>query len=78
MAYEEIDIKPKEDNECDGWYKRLLLRLFSHNTAESIYCLTIDFIAFLAKIGLILTLPFKFIQFFIESWKERNQQKKLK
>lgn len=34
--------------------------------------LYIDVVAAMAKIGLFLTLPFKFIEFFCESWKKNN------
>ena len=45
---------------------------------EKLYGLGIDIITVLAKIGLYLILPFKFIQFFCESWKENTKKNKEK
>ena len=45
---------------------------------EKLYGLGIDIITVLAKIGLYLILPFKFIQFFGESWKENTKAHKNK
>lgn len=39
---------------------------------ENLYNLGIDIIAFFAKVGIILILPFKFIQFFIEAWRKNK------
>lgn len=38
-----------------------------------IYDFIIEIIAFLGKIGILLILPFKFVQFFIESLREQKQ-----
>ena len=45
---------------------------------EKLYRLGIDIITVIAKIGLYLILPFKFIQFFCESWKENTKAHKNK
>ncbi len=59
-------------NRVDQWYQRLLFDAFSESTAKKIYGVTIDTIAFFLKVGVYLTLPFKFLQFFRQSWKDQN------
>lgn len=43
---------------------------------KTIYNLGIDIAAFFMTLGVVLILPFKFIQFLIYHWKRRNKQKK--
>lgn len=74
MAYEYHDIDSLKTADRPAWYVRLLLALFPRKIAEAIAHAFIDLISALRIIGVYLTLPFKFIQFFRQSW--RNQKNK--
>lgn len=74
MAYEYHDIDSLKTADRPAWYVRLLLALFPRKIAEAIAHAFIDLISALRNIGVYLTLPFKFIQFFRQSW--RNQKNK--
>ncbi len=75
MAYEEYIDNKRQWNRFDRWFQQILLSCFSDKAASAIYGTVVDIIAFFAKIGIFLMLPFKFIQFFIRSWKRQNDTK---
>ena len=57
----------------DRWFQRFLFNVFGQTAAKAIYGTVISIIAFFKKIALFLSLPFKFVQFWIESYKEQTQ-----
>ena len=64
------DISGGEPRGFDRQVQRFLFSHFSEQTAKTIYCLGIRIVAFFRKVGLFLTLPFKFIQFWIEEYRK--------
>lgn len=62
-----------KEPKSDSSYQNFLLRHFSGQIAQKIYGATIDGIAFLAKLGVYLVLPFKFIQFFVQRWRRHSK-----
>lgn len=42
---------------------------------HALYNFGVDIAAFFMKLGLALTLPFKFVQFWLQSWQRRSNQK---
>ena len=75
MAYEYNDIDSLRTADRPAWYVRLLLALFPRKIAEAIGHAVIYLISALRIIGVYITFPFKFLQFFRQSW--RKQSKKL-
>ena len=67
MIYDIDDIKGEEPKGFELWFHRFLLDVFGETAAKIIYGLIIRTIVFFKKIGLFLSLPFKFVQFFIQS-----------
>jgi hypothetical protein len=61
----------------DSWFQRFLLAVFPPRVAEAVYGIVIDIIVVFAKIGVLLSLPFKAVQFWIQSYRERCQKGKL-
>lgn len=47
----------------------------SEKLKQRLYNLGIDILAFLGKVGVVLSLPFKFIQFWGEAWKKNSKKK---
>ncbi|MBD5337349.1 MAG: hypothetical protein HDR95_08620 [Bacteroides sp.] len=83
MAYEYHDIDSLRTADRPAWYVRLLLALFPRRISEAIGHAVIDLISALRIIGVYITLPFKFLQFFRQSWRNQknkniNRDKKLK
>lgn len=74
MAYEYHDIDSLKANDRPVWYARLLLALFPRKIAEAFAHAFIDLISAVRVIGVYLTLPFKFIQFFRQSWRNQKNQ----
>lgn len=77
MAYEEYDIndiKGLEDT-ADTRFQKFLLAVLHERLARGIYCVVIDIIALFAKIGIVFSLPFKFVQFWLRSWEKHNKNK---
>ena len=72
MAYEYHDIDSLRTADRPAWYVRLLLALFPRRIAESIGHAVIDLISAIRIVGVYITFPFKFLQFFSQSW--RNQK----
>ncbi len=72
MAYEYHDINSIKSADRPTWYVRLLLALFPRRVAEAIAHAVVDLISALRIIGVYLSLPFKFLQFFRQSWKEQR------
>ena len=54
-------------------FQQFLIKHFSYGTAKRIYGFVLEIVVFFKKMGLFLSLPFKFVQFFRESWKERSK-----
>jgi hypothetical protein len=61
----------------DSWFKQFLLAVFPPRVAEAVYGIVIDIIVVFAKIGVFLSLPFKAVQFWIQSYRERCQKKRI-
>lgn len=77
MRYDHYDSGDGGGNEPGGfdfWFQRFLYNHFSERTARCIYNCCISLVAFLCKIGLFLTLPFKFVQFWIEEYRKQNKK----
>lgn len=76
MAYEHYDINDIKgsDEPKLSLTQRMLLSMFPRSAAQAIYGLGVDIVAFIAKLGLILILPLKFIQFWIESYKKLKKK----
>ncbi len=74
MAYEYHDINSIKSDDRPAWYVRLLLALFPRRVAEAIAHAVVDLISALRIIGVYLSLPFKFLQFFRQSWKEQKNK----
>ncbi len=77
--YQEInsnDLWPQQaaGNRVDQWYQRLLFSNFSDATAKKLYGATIRTIAIFLKLGIVLSLPFKFLQFFRQSMAEQKNK----
>ena len=76
MPFEEYRLNrntPPERNATDSWFQRILLTSFSERTAAAIYGIAIDVLAFFAKIGVYISLPFKFLQLFRQSWRQNGK-----
>ena len=67
MIYDINDIKGNEPKGLDLWFQRFLLTTISVTIARAVYGVVIDIIEFFKKIGVFLSLPFKFVQFFVQS-----------
>ena len=74
MIYDMNDIKGNEPKGLDLWFQRFLLTTFGVTTARAVYGVVIDIIVFFMKIGVFLSLPFKFVQFFIQSLTRSNKR----
>lgn len=72
MAYESHDFDSLRTAKRPAWYVRLLFALFPHKLAKAIGHAVIDLISALRIVGVYINLPFKFLQFFRQSW--RNQK----
>ena len=75
MAYEYNDIDSLRTADRPAWYVRLLLALFPRKIAEAIGHAVIDLISAHRIIGVYITLPFKFLQFFRQSWRKQSKNK---
>ena len=77
MAYEEYDINDikRQEGTLDTRFQRFLSATFPDKLARGIYCVVIDIIALFAKIGVVFFLPFKFVQFWLQSWEKHNKNK---
>lgn len=76
MAYEEYDINDikRPEDTADTRFQKFLLAVLPERQARDIYCVVIDIIALFAKIGIVFSLPFKFVQFWKQSWKKQNEK----
>lgn len=77
MAYQYFDrnnLKGNEPHGFDLWIQRFLLKYFSERTAKSIYSFGLNLLAFFRKLALLFSLPFKFIQFWIEEFKKNSKK----
>lgn len=72
MAYEYHDMDSLKAKDRPAWYVRLLLALFPRRIAEAIAHAVVDLISALRILGVYLSLPFKFLQFFCQSWRKQN------
>ncbi len=61
-------------NRVDQWYQRLLFANFSDATAKKLYGATIRAVAIFLKLGIVLSLPFKYLQFFRQTLAEQNNK----
>lgn len=77
MAYEEYDINDikRPEDTADTRFQKFLLAVLPERQARGIYCVVIDIIALFAKIGIVFSLPFKFVQFWLRGWKKQNDKK---
>ena len=79
MAYEEYWLRksdPELENELDLKFKQFLTANLSEDSARKLYSIGIDTITILAIIGVFLSLPIKFLQFFRQSWiNQKNNNK---
>lgn len=77
--YEEYDINDIKGSEPTEPFARLarMLRTFcSENVTKAICYTLIAVCAFFKKVGLVLSLPFKFVQFWIEAYRENSRKPK--
>ena len=74
MIYDIDDIKGEEPKGFELRFHRFLLDVFGETAARAIYGIIINIIAFFMKIGIFLSLPFKFVQFFILALRERSSR----
>ena len=74
MIYDIDDIKGEEPKGFDRQFQHFLLNVFGETAARAIYGIVINIIAFFMKIGVFLSLPFKFVQFFILALRERSSR----
>ena len=75
MAYEYHDIDSLKTAGRPAWYVRLLLALFPRRIAEAVAHVGVDLISAIRIIGVYLSLPFKFLQFFRQSWRKQKSYK---
>ena len=54
-------------------FLQFLIKHFSYRTSRLIYCFVIDIVVCFKKIVLFLSLPFKFFQFFWESFNKHSE-----
>lgn len=76
MIYDINDNKDEEPKGFELRFQLFLLNMFGVTAAKAIYGIVINIIAFFMKIGVFLSLPFKFVQFFIQSLKSRSESKR--
>lgn len=62
-------------NKNETYFFGIIGELFGEKTSKIIYNLYIDFIHDIKMFGVLLSLPFKFVKFFIESYKEYGKKK---
>lgn len=74
MIYDINDIKGRGPKGFELRFQRFLLNVFGETAAKAIYCAIINIIAFIMKIGVFLSLPFKFVQFFILALREQSSR----